>query len=40
MPKKPTAPVHDDQPDTIDDDTFIEWSEDEERLNAALDQYS
>ena len=36
MPKKPTAPVLDEQPDAIDDDTFAEWAVDEERLNAAL----
>ena len=36
MPKKPTAPVLDEHPDVIDDDTFAELAVDEERLIAAL----
>ena len=36
MPKKTTAPVLDEHPDGIDDDTFAELAVDEERLNSAL----
>ena len=36
MPKKPTAPVLDDDQDVIDDETFAEFAAEEERLHAAL----
>jgi len=36
MLKKPTAPILDEHPNSIDDDTFAEMAVDEERLNAAL----
>ena len=36
MPKKPTAPTIEEDPDAIDDETFAELAADEERLHAAL----
>jgi len=36
MPKKPTAPIIEEDPDAIDDETFAELAADEERLHAAL----
>lgn len=36
MPKKLTAPVLDDQPDDIDDETFSELVVNKKRLNAVL----
>ena len=36
MPKKPTAPTIEEDPDAIDDETFAEYAADEERLHAAL----
>ena len=32
MPKKPTAPIVEEDPDAIDDETFAELAADEERL--------
>jgi len=36
MPKKPTAPIVEEDPDALDDETFAELAADEERLHAAL----
>ena len=35
MPKKPAAPVLDEDQDAIDDETFVELTADEKRLHAA-----
>jgi hypothetical protein len=36
MPKKPTAPVFEEDQDALDDETFAELAVDEERPHAAL----
>ena len=36
MPKKPTAPVIEEDEDALNDETFAELAADEERLHAAL----
>ena len=36
MPKKPAAPVLDEDQDALDDETFAELAEDEERLHATI----